>query len=459
MMPGGKTSFCGLIHKQSRASLDLSPRSDGSVRRVKHRMEGTACGHSARASRCFGGSLRPRPGRNQQQWHNEQPQGLSRQGHSFVAKSVLRISWLSSSANVSRVLFPAQALIVARSKPNVLKWVLYLKAEGTMSKIRAAISLFIACLAFLSAHAEIRYSNAENRWSLVSGKAEYVLHKEKDRITFEYFGPVVHQAWTPARITQNTPVTRRDIDGQVEGEEITPSELKLVSEKNISVKSGVDQLQLVFEHRRLPLRIRLNYTTWGDTGVITRALVVENLGTASLHVQRLPSLSWSLPQGEYDLTYLWGGWSQERQLGNEVLGPGARRFASTRGRATNNYSPWFCLHNQDTGTRYLAQLAYSGNWEMGFGRSPLTEQHPYTEGDLDVDLGMRFDFGGALSLEAGQSFSLPEVAFTSTAGDIDEAANQMHRYQREYAFAHNPVNDPLLVQFNSWYPFQGKMNI
>ena len=328
-----------------------------------------------------------------------------------------------------------------------------------MSKIRAAISLFIACLAFLSAHAEIRYSNAENRWSLVSGKAEYVLHKEKDRITFEYFGPVVHQAWTPARITQNTPVTRRDIDGQVEGEEITPSELKLVSENNISVKSGVDQLQLVFEHRRLPLRIRLNYTTWGDTGVITRALVVENLGTASLHVQRLPSLSWSLPQGEYDLTYLWGGWSQERQLGNEVLGPGARRFASTRGRATNNYSPWFCLHNQDTGTRYLAQLAYSGNWEMGFGRSPLTEQHPYTEGDLDVDLGMRFDFGGALSLEAGQSFSLPEVAFTSTAGDIDEAANQMHRYQREYAFAHNPVNDPLLVQFNSWYPFQGKMNI
>src|ERR1035437_7526057 len=104
---------------------------------------------------------------------------LSRQGHSFVTKSVLRISWLRSSANVSRVLFPAQALIVARSKPNVLKWVLYLKAEGTMSKIRAAISLFIACLAFLSAHAEIRYSNAENRWSLVRGKTGESTSREK----------------------------------------------------------------------------------------------------------------------------------------------------------------------------------------------------------------------------------------------------------------------------------------
>jgi alpha-galactosidase len=328
-----------------------------------------------------------------------------------------------------------------------------------MFRIRAAVLLFIACLECLSTQAEIGYSNAESRWTLVSGSVEYILHKENGGVTFEYFGPVAHQAWAPVSNTQNIAASRREINGQVEGEEITPSEIKLVSEKTVLVKPGVEELQLVFEHRRLPLRIGVSYTTWGDTGVITRALVVENSGTAILHVQRLPSLSWSLPQGEYDLTYLWGGWSQERQIGNEVLGPGERRFVSTRGRATNNYSPWFCLHNHSNGTRYLAQLAYSGNWEMGFARSPLTEQRPYTAGDLNVDLGMRFDFGGALALDAGQSFSLPEVAFTSTAGDMDEAANQMHRYQREYAFARNPVNDPLLVQFNSWYPFQGKMNI
>ena len=328
-----------------------------------------------------------------------------------------------------------------------------------MSWIRAATLLFIVSLASLPTEAEINYSNVDNRWTLVSGNVEYILHRENDRVSFEYFGPVSHQAWSAVSNTQNTSVTRRDIDGQVEGEEITPSELKLVSEKTVDVKPGVETLQLMFEHRRLPLRIGVTYTTWGDTGVITRGLVVENSGTAILHFQRLPSLSWSLPQGEYDLTYLWGGWSQERQVANELLGPGERRFTSTRGRATNNYSPWFCLHNHNSGTRYLAQLAYSGNWEMGFARSPLTEQRPYTMGDLDVDLGMRFDFGGGLALDAGQSFPLPEVAFTSTSGDLDEAANQMHRYQREYAFAHSSVNDPLLVQFNSWYPFQGKMNI
>jgi alpha-galactosidase len=35
----------------------------------------------------------------------------------------------------------------------------------------------------------------------------------------------------------------------------------------------------------------------------------------------------------------------------------------------------------------------------------------------------------------------------------------MHRYQREYAFALNPANNSPLVQFNSWYPFPGKMTI
>jgi alpha-galactosidase len=331
--------------------------------------------------------------------------------------------------------------------------------EGAMSWILRAALLLIACLPSMAARAEISYSNTDNCWRLMSGKVEYLLHKKQDTVTFEYFGPIGSHAWTAPASNENVTAVRYEIDGQVEGEEITPSELKLVSEKVVSIRPGVDELQLVFDHRRLALRIQANYITWGDTGVITRTLVLENMGNSILHVQRLPSLSWSMPPGEYDLTYLWGGWSQERQVGNEILGPGTRRFTSTSGRSTNDYSPWFCLHNHNNGTRYLAQLGYSGNWEMGFARNPLVEEHPFTEGDLHVDLGMRFDFGGALTLSPRESFPLPVVAFTSSDAGMDEAANQMHRYQREYAFSPNPANSPPLVQFNSWYPFPGKMTV
>jgi alpha-galactosidase len=325
--------------------------------------------------------------------------------------------------------------------------------------IRAAVVLFVVSLPCVPVQAEISYNNAQKSWDLVSGNVKYLLHKQGDTIVFEYFGPGNHKAWSVESSPQNASTLRYDIDGKAEGEEISPAELKLVSEKVLSITPGVDELQLVFEHRHLALRIRANYITWGDTGVMTRAIVLENSGASTLHLERLPSLSWSLPPGEYDLTYLWGGWSQERQVGNEMLGPGERIFTSKSGRATNDYSPWFCLNNHSNGTRYLAQLAYSGNWEMGFARRPLTEDHRYTERDLGVDLGMRFDFGGSLLLAQGQSFALPVAAFTSSDAGLDEAANQMHRYQREYAFAHSPVNEPPLVQFNSWYPFPGKMTI
>jgi alpha-galactosidase len=331
--------------------------------------------------------------------------------------------------------------------------------EGTVFWIRLFSSVLLVCFLSVPARSEIKFDKANGGWTLVSGNVEYILQKHEDTVTFDYFGPLAHGSWMTAGPTLNSPAAHYDIDGQAEGQEITPSELRLVSEETVSIKPSVDELRLVFEHRHLPLRFKVNYTTWSDTGVITRAIVLESISTKALHVQRLPSLSWSLPPGEYDLTYLWGGWSQERQVGNEVLGPGVRKFVSASGRSTNDYAPWFCLHNHSNGTRYLAELAYSGNWEMGFSRTPRVEEHPYTEGNLSVDLGIQFDFAGALELDPGQSFSLPVVAFTSSDTGLDEAANQMHRYQREYVFAQNPVNNPPLVQFNSWYPFPGKMTV
>jgi alpha-galactosidase len=51
------------------------------------------------------------------------------------------------------------------------------------------------------------------------------------------------------------------------------------------------------------------------------------------------------------------------------------------------------------------------------------------------------------------------VAFTATGEDLDDGANQLHRYQRRYVVPRTKSNDPLLVQFNSWYPFPGKPQV
>jgi alpha-galactosidase len=197
----------------------------------------------------------------------------------------------------------------------------------------------------------------------------------------------------------------REIWGLVEGQAVSPDTLKTISQQAGSV---------VYRHARLPVEIEAQYRAWGETGVITRDLAVVNRGSEVAHIEHLPSLHWRLPKGEYSLTYLYGGWGQERQVATEKLGAGRRAFISDRGRSTALYSPWFYLHNDTTGMGYLGQLAWSGNWEMTFERHPGASNSPLSDQELTVELGMRFDFGGALALEPGERFELPRVAISTT---------------------------------------------
>jgi alpha-galactosidase len=153
------------------------------------------------------------------------------------------------------------------------------------------------------------------------------------------------------------------------------------------------------------------------------------------------------------MRYLYGEWGQERQLATEAVGAGVRRFEQVKGRSSKGYVPWLSLRNERAGVEYLAELAWSGNWRMQVERTPGENDIALLDRPLAVQMGMRHDGGGPLSLAAGASFALPRLALTASAGDLDDAANQMHRYQRAHVSPPAPGNRPLLVQFNSWYPF------
>ena len=300
-------------------------------------------------------------------------------------------------------------------------------------------------------------SDSQDGWILQSGGVEYHLGRADGKVYLRYLGPTGRADWDAAMPGHNQSGDqgrRSDLSGMADGERLSPADLEFVSQQELHPNVEVDGLELTYRHARLPLRIVARYFTWGDTGVFTRQLTLLNSGEKPIRVESSPSLAWDLPPGQYDLSYLWGGWSRERQLATEDLSAGEKSFTSTRGRSTNGYSPWFCLHSKNLEVRYLAQLAYSGNWEMKFTRRPGARA--LQEENLEVSLGMRPDFGGPLELLPGEAFVLPEVAFTATAGNLDDGANQLHRYQRRYVVPRTKTNDPLLVQFNSWYPFSGK---
>ncbi|MBV6432474.1 MAG: Alpha-galactosidase Mel36A [Bryobacteraceae bacterium] len=290
-----------------------------------------------------------------------------------------------------------------------------------------------------------------------SGPVEYRLSSSAGAVRLDYFGPVGGASWRMGSQSVGKPLGQ-DVFGRVSGQVVAPEELALVSTARES-QGPANRLRIVYQHRRLPLRIEAVYTAWGDTGVISRWMKISNTGAASLQVESLPELGWRLPPGDYELTYLWGGWGQEKQVATEPLAPGGRRLSSSRGRSTSIYSPWFSLYNKTLGLRYAGELAYSGNWQFSVERTPGTGRTLLRDTDVLVSLGTQWDFGGALTLEGGASRTLSEVAFTAASGDLDDVTNRLHRWQRQYAFARTPANDPLLVQFNSWYPFPGKMTV
>jgi alpha-galactosidase len=292
-------------------------------------------------------------------------------------------------------------------------------------------------------------------WTLISGSDAYRLVKKGDHVEVGYFGPS-HQVSTASH---EVPLLASDLSGWAEGESLNADNFHVAAVETKSLQTGVESLRLTLRHLSLPLEVNSVYTAWGSTGVFTRQLTLKNTGDRVISVASCPSLSLPMAKGDYTLRYLYGGWGEERQMATEKLDPGVRRIGSHTGRSTNGFAPWISLRNDDTQVEYLAELAWSGNWDAQIDRrvafTPGIANHPV----VSVTMGVVFDFDGPLNLQPGASIVLPTMEFTAAKGDLDDVSNQLHRYQRQYVYPQSSADRPPLVQFNSWYPFPGKPTI
>lgn len=283
----------------------------------------------------------------------------------------------------------------------------------------------------------------------------YRLAERNGGLLLDYFGPVANAPDKGGKTEEMRP----ELAGEAEGESLSQGGMSLTSAQESSPSPGVAVLTVTLQYHQLPLELVARYTACGDTGVFTRELTLRNTSGSLLHVASVPSLSLELGPGKYMLRYLYGGWGEEHQLATEMLNGGGRNFGSTKGRSTNGFAPWVSLRNLDHNVEYLAEMAWSGNWSMHVWRQPAADPAALVDQPVTVTMGVQWDFEGGLNLEKGETYTLPKVAFTSSAGDLDDVTNQMHRYQREFVFPQQRSNSPPLVQFNSWYPFQGKANV
>jgi alpha-galactosidase len=318
-----------------------------------------------------------------------------------------------------------------------------------------AVFVMISGIA-ISSFSQITFDAKAKSWLIKSGTNEYRLFQKDSSIYLDNFGPEGSPAWSKQMNSlsgyQSIPY---DFCLTTNGMKLEPKDFVFASYKKNPVQPDAEELVIMLTGRTNPISAEVHYTTYFQTGVFSKYVIIKNTGNKDLPVEKLPSLMWKMPISSYELTYMWGMWGKERMLQTETLRTGERLFRTTGGRSSSSYAPWFFLKNKRTGVNFAADLSYSGNWEMNFRLYPNSAKSD--TGELEITMGYIFDGAGTAILKPGGTLQTPEVSFTSTAGDIDDATNQLHAYQRQYVF--QKPTFPMLVQFNSWYPFQGNLQI
>lgn len=232
--------------------------------------------------------------------------------------------------------------------------------------------------------------------------------------------------------------------GSIENKETSSMDFKVLDirkEERDNLRSLICDLR----HRLLPLDVSVCFSAFGETGTITRKVEFKNTGKYPIHLENIPSLDVMYSRDSYEYSYMSVSWSHERILHTLPLDEDTVSFLSRSGRSSAEYSPWLCMRNVDRDIYYVTQLAWSGNWFMNLYRDQARNAR--------MEIGEYFD-NGFLVLLPGETIELPEVAISGAYGSMDDAANNLHRYQRDFVLKKQPDDLPLLVQFNSWFPLQ-----
>lgn len=233
--------------------------------------------------------------------------------------------------------------------------------------------------------------------------------------------------------------------GVVEGKQTTSIDFSVIRIDLKKDPNNIQSLEVQLKHNYLPLQATAIFSSYGSTGVITSSLKLKNTSAVfPLRITKTPSLDIAFAPSEYEYSYLTCGWANERKMQTKTLTDETVYIETTSGRSSTHYSPWLSIHDKTNDIYYNAQLAWSGNWFMQLSKD---------QNILHAQMGEYFD-NNQLTLLPGKEVEMPEVAISGGYHSIDVAANNLHRYQREYLMNVPKTNDPMLVQFNSWFPLQ-----
>ena len=171
----------------------------------------------------------------------------------------------------------------------------------------------------------------------------------------------------------------------------------------------------------------LYYGVISSLDLITRTVKIINNGAKTAALERVMSLCLDFQDGDFDLLHFYGRHAMERLTERKPLMHGVQSVGSTRGASSHHHNPFIVLCDRKAtetqGECYGLSFVYSGDF--------------LAEAEVDQIDQTRFVMGihpgnFRWNLEAGESFTAPEVMMTYSASGFERMSHNLHRTVRDH---------------------------
>ena len=193
------------------------------------------------------------------------------------------------------------------------------------------------------------------------------------------------------------------------------------------------------------VEVLLKYGVLPELDVITRSVVVCNVGDTKRYINKVYSSTLDFLTGEFELLHFHGRHTMERNLERTPVIYGNQSFGSRRGTSSHQHNPFFILAERETtedfGGCYGMSFLYSGNFRFE------VEKDQYNQTRMQMGLlDEMFDY----ELNAGEKFYAPEVAMAYSKDGLAALSHIYHKLIRYHVCrgSYRDVRRPVLI--NNW---------
>ena len=189
----------------------------------------------------------------------------------------------------------------------------------------------------------------------------------------------------------------------------------------------------------------LNYTVYTMSNVITRRVLLINGGKAPLSIRKLMSMSVDLPNDNFSLITLDGGWIKEANKHERELSCGIHINSSTTGSSSNRHNPAFMLASggatETKGGVFGFNLVYSGNHYSAIELS----NHDVVRVQTGVNPHC-FEW----TLSENERFETPEALMSYSGSGFNGLSHNFHDFINNHIVRGDWKNRERPIVLNNW---------